>query len=51
VATFSSGEFQRISELVRPHLDSFVARAPGAFLERKEAALVLHYRDAWCTMS
>ncbi|MDQ3772957.1 MAG: bifunctional alpha,alpha-trehalose-phosphate synthase (UDP-forming)/trehalose-phosphatase [Pseudomonadota bacterium] len=42
----SAEEFERIKAVVRPHLDSYVRRIPGAFVEEKETALVLHYREA-----
>lgn len=44
--TFPVGEFERLKPVILPHLESYVNRVPGAMLEEKETALVVHYREA-----
>lgn len=45
-AASDPAEFERIKADVLPHFKSYVQRIPGANIEQKETALVLHYREA-----
>lgn len=45
-AAFGCEDIRRIKPVVEPHLESFVRRIPGSFIEEKETSLVLHYRES-----
>ncbi len=45
-AVFNQEEWLRVRGAVLQHLESFVKRIPGSFIEEKETSLVLHYRKA-----
>jgi len=44
--TGDTRELEKVKADVLPHLASYVSRIPGAMIEEKATALVLHYREA-----